>query len=124
LAIIHRGEKMKKPPKSQTVGNPRWRFSLLLRQLLLGPAAAVMRRLVGGLLESRGNTSVASEIAKAFDGKGRIAVAQARLRDQNARGAIGEDTICRYLGQGNPESRTAAKEHALICLNIVAILRS
>jgi hypothetical protein len=69
---------------------------------VLNEVAAVLRRLVDGLLDV-GNASVAYAISNSFGTKGERVRAQNRLRSQGARGAIGEDSICRYLGQGKPD---------------------
>jgi hypothetical protein len=70
---------------------------------VLNEVAAVMRRLVEGLLEPVGNGRVAHSISQAFERAKELQRAQNRLRSSNALGAIGEDSICRYLGQGKPE---------------------
>jgi len=70
---------------------------------VLNEVAAVMRRLVEGLMEGVGNGRVAHTIALAFERKAEIERAQNRLRNRSPIAPLGEDSICRYLGQGDPK---------------------
>jgi hypothetical protein len=72
---------------------------------VLNEFASVMRRLVRGLLQARGNTYVASSVVKAFADKAALATAQKYLLNRAAspgstKSPFGEDSIGRYLGDG------------------------
>jgi hypothetical protein len=75
---------------------------------VLNEVASVSRRLVGGLLEGRGNGTVAPSIIKAFADKAALATAQTNLQKRannpdSRNSPFGEDSICRFLGNGHPE---------------------
>jgi ParB-like nuclease domain len=72
---------------------------------VMNEVAAVTRRLVAGLLERNGGaTIVAPAIKQAFDNTPAIEQAIRRLRNgADAHIALGERTISRYLGQGDPD---------------------
>lgn len=68
---------------------------------VMNEVAAITRRLIEGLLEG---TIVPSSVAKAFENKHAIEVAQKRLRSASAeRLPTGHNVIRAYLGQGNPD---------------------
>jgi ParB-like chromosome segregation protein Spo0J len=75
---------------------------------VLNEVSAVARRLVEGLLEGQGGTIVPACVAKAFENRHAVEIAQGKLKkraaDLNTELPIGHVTIRTYLGQGNPKN--------------------
>jgi len=73
---------------------------------VLNEVASVMQRLVAGLLEGHPNSAVGMSIKAAFENNRAIETAQGRLgkwHEGSRNSPFGEESISRYLGQGNPE---------------------
>jgi hypothetical protein len=69
--------------------------------------AAVTRRLVEGLVEGQAGTVVPASIARAFENKHAIEIAQGKLEKRrinpDADVPVGHVVIRTYMGQGNPQ---------------------
>jgi hypothetical protein len=74
---------------------------------VMNEVAAVIRRLIEGLLEGGSGTDVPDAIGSAFEDRHALDTARGKLRkrlaDPDADVPIGWNVIVRYLGQGDPE---------------------